>query len=71
MAMPMGQRFIDEAFRHGKPVVAAEDARALFELIGVTEAEGLVIGGAALTTLVLDNLAQHRFPRRLSNLASN
>ena len=71
MAMPMGQRFIDEAFRHGKPIVAAEDARALFELIGLTEAEGLVIGGTKLATQLLDNLAQHRFPRRLSNLAPN
>lgn len=71
MAMPMGQRFIDEAFRHGKPIVAAEDARALFELIGITDAEGLAIGGTRLTTQLLDNLAQHRFPRRLSNLAPN
>jgi catalase len=71
MAMPVAQRFIDEAFRHGKPIVAPEDARALFELIGVTEAEGLVIGGTRLTTLLLDNLARHRFPRRISNLAPN
>ncbi|WP_296320140.1 catalase [Reyranella sp.] len=71
MAMPLGQRFIDEAFRHGKPIVAAEDARALFERIGITDAEGVVVGATKLTTLLLDNLAQHRFPRRLSNLAPN
>ena len=71
MVMPMGQRFIDEAFRHGKPIVAAEDARAVFELLGIAETEGLVIGGTDLATLLLDNLAQHRFPRRLSNLLPN
>lgn len=71
MAMPMGQRFIDEAFRHGKPIAAAEDARALFELIGIGDAEGLAIGGNKLASVLLENLSQHRFPRRISNLAPN
>ena len=71
MAMPMGQRFIDEAFRHGKPIAAAEDARALFELIGISDAEGLAIGDTNLASVLLENLSQHRFPRRISNLAPN
>ncbi|MGQ3298827.1 catalase [Reyranella sp.] len=71
MAMPMAQRFIDEAFRHGKPIAAAEDVRALFKVIGIPETDGVVIGGTKLSTSLLDNLAQHRFPRRVSNLAPN
>jgi len=69
--MPVAQRFIDEAFRHGKPIAAAEDARALLGKLGLEGGEGVVIGDGKLATLLLDNLAQHRFPRRVSNLAPN
>lgn len=69
-AMPIAQRFINEAFRHGKPIAAA-DARALLVKRGFEGAEGLVIGDGKLATLLLDTLAQHCFPRRVSNLAPN
>jgi catalase len=70
-AMPIAQRFIDEAFRHGKPIAAAAAARALLVKRGFEGAEGLVIGDGKLATLLLDSLAQHCFPRRVSNLAPN
>lgn len=70
-AMPIVQRFIDEAFRHGKPIAAAADARALLDKLGLEGGEGVVIGDGKLATLLLDNLAQHRFPRRRSKLAPN
>jgi len=69
MVMPMAQRFIDEAFRHGKPIAAAEDAQALFDKLEIANAEGVVIGANKLVAVLLETLAQHRFPRRLSNLA--
>ena len=71
MAMPIAQRLIDEAFRHGKPIAAAGDAKALFAKLEIPEAEGVVLGDNKLVGLLLDNLAQHRFPRRVSNLAPN
>ena len=68
-AMPLAQRFIHEAFRHGKPVSVASDAAALLEAAGVPEGEGVVIAeGSELLTGLLINLAQHRFPRRVSVL---
>jgi catalase len=70
-AMPIAHRFIDEAFRHGKPIAAAEDARALLVKLGLEGGEGVVIGDGKLAALLLDSLAQHRFPRRVSNLAPN
>lgn len=69
--MPIAQRFIDEAFRHGKPIAATSDARGLLERLGLADAEGVVIDDGRVVALLLDNLAQHRFPRRVSNLASN
>lgn len=47
------------------------DARALLVKLGLEGAEGVVIGDGKLATLLLYSLAQHRFPRRLSNLAPN
>lgn len=70
-AMPIAHRFIDEAFRHGKPIAAAEDARGLMGKLDIEDKEGVVIGNDRLVAQLLDNLAQHRFPRRLSNLAPN
>lgn len=69
--MPIAQRFIDEAFRHGKPIAAAPDAHALLVKLDLEGGEGVVIGDGKLATLLLDNLAQHRFPRRVSKLAHN
>jgi hypothetical protein len=43
----------------------------LLAKLGLEGAEGVVTGEGKLVALLLDNLAQHRFPRRLSNLAPN
>ena len=45
-AQPLAQRFVHEAFRHGKPIAVAPDGEALFErAAGVPPgAEGIAIG---------------------------
>jgi catalase len=69
-AMPLAQRFIHEAYRHGKPIAVAPDAEALLDAAGVpAAAEGIVIGqGSKLLTEFVKNIGQHRFPRRVSVL---
>jgi len=68
-AMPLAQRFIHEAYRHGKPVSVASDAGGLLEAAGVPEGDGVVVAeGSELLTGLLENLSQHRFPRRVSVL---
>jgi catalase len=69
-AQPLAQRFVHEAYRHGKPIAFAPDAEALLDAAGVpAAAEGIAIGqGARLVTELVKNLEQHRFPRRVSVL---
>lgn len=67
---PLAQRFIHEAYRHGKPIAVAPDAEALLEAAGVPpQAEGVVIGqGDELVEGLVEKLGRHRFPRRVSVL---
>jgi catalase len=70
-AQPLAQRFVHEAYRHGKPIAVAPDGEALLEAAGIPPAaEGIVIGQG--TRLVVNdlvkNIGQHRFPRRVSVL---
>ncbi|WP_421999182.1 catalase [Reyranella sp.] len=68
--MTLAQRFLHEAYRHGKPIAVARDAEVLLKAAGVpTDAEGLAIAeGGALGEGLVENLRQHRFPRRVSVL---
>jgi catalase len=71
-AMPLAHRFLDEAFRHGKPIAVAQDAASLLEALQVPEGEGVsLVDAASLAEKLLASLALHRFPRRVSNLAPN
>jgi catalase len=69
-AQTLAQRFVHEAWRHGKPIAVASDAAALLEAAGVPTAdEGVTVGDAAeLSQRLVNDLAQHRFPRRVSVL---
>jgi catalase len=68
--MPLAQRFLHEAYRHGKPIAAAPDADMLLEAARVpAQAEGIVIGrGADLVKEFVKQIGLHRFPRRVSVL---
>jgi catalase len=69
-AQPRAQRFVHEAYRHGKPIAVAPDAEALLDAAGVPPAaESIGIGqGARLVKDLVKNVDQHRFPRRVSVL---
>lgn len=70
--MPLAHRFLDEAFRHGKPIAVAEDGKPLLDFLSLPEGEGVsVASGGTLPGKLLASLAMHRFPRRVSNLAPN
>ncbi len=68
--MPLVQRFVHEAFRHGKPIALAGDARVVLEAAGVPgDAEGIDIADkSSLVTRLVASLGQHRYPRRSSML---
>jgi catalase len=69
MAMTLIHRFLDESYRHGKPISVAIDAAPLLDVIGVAEGPGVTVGeGSSIPTSLIENLAHHRFPRRVSNL---
>ncbi|TAJ83073.1 catalase [Reyranella sp.] len=69
MAMTPIHRFLDETFRHGKPISVAVDAAPLLDVIGVAEGPGVTVGeGSSIPASLVENLAHHRFPRRVSNL---
>jgi catalase len=67
---PLAQRFVHEAYRHGKPISVASDAEALLEAAGVPpQAEGILVAkGKRLVSGLIENLGNHRFPRRVSVL---
>ena len=61
----IAQRFLHEAWRHGKPIAVAEDAAAVLDAAGVPrDSEGLVMGSQArLVAGLLEAMKQHRYPR--------
>ena len=67
---PMAQRFVHEAWRHGKPVAVATDAKAFLEAAGVPVPDkGITVGDASgLASQLIRDLGNHRFPRRVSVL---
>lgn len=68
-AMPLAQRFLDEMFRHGKPIAAASDLAPVLEALGIPPGEGVSISDSTdLPSTLVRDLARHRFPRRVSNL---
>jgi catalase len=68
--MTLVQRFLHEAYRHGKPIAVARDATSLLQAAQVpADAEGMASGaGAALVARLVEHLGRHRFPRRVSVL---
>jgi catalase len=66
----IARRFIHEAWRHGKPIAVAPDARAFLEAAGVPSADqGIAVWAPPQhVNQLIDNLRQHRFPRRASML---
>ena len=69
-AQTLAQRFIHEAWRHGKPIAVASDGEALLEAAGVpASSDGVTVAEAdALTAQLTVALERHRFPRRVSVL---
>jgi catalase len=72
--IPAARRFIDEAYKHGKPIAASSSG---VELINQTKTGELVAGGDAaeqgvllvdspdhLASKFIEAIAQHRFPNR-------
>lgn len=61
--------FVNEAYRHGKPIAAIGDGARLLDACALGQAgaqDGVIVGEAAETTGgLISALLQHRFPRRL------
>ena len=61
--------FVNEAFRHGKPIAALGEGATLLEacaLGGAVTREGVIIGdGKQAIDSLTEAMLQHRFPRRL------
>jgi catalase len=61
--------FLNEAYRHGKPIAAISDGSLLLDAcsLGETKAQdGVIVGeGANAINALIAALLQHRFPRRL------
>jgi catalase len=66
----LAQRFVHEAWRHGKPIAVAPDAQVFLEAAGVPVADqGIaVVDAPQITRRLIADLSQHRFPRRASML---
>jgi catalase len=66
----LAQRFLHEAYRHGKPIAVASDAAGFLAAANVPqEAAGIVVGdGAEAVLAFVEAIGQHRFPRRGSML---
>lgn len=60
--------FVNEAYRHGKPIAATGDGALVLDacsLNGMTEKDGVVTGDAATAVKgLIAAMLQHRFPRR-------
>jgi catalase len=60
--------FINEAYRHGKPIAAIGDGARLLEACALGEStaeDGVIIDSPNPTESLIEALLQHRFPRRL------
>ena len=61
--------FLNEAYRHGKPIAAIGDGSLLLEACSLADAQpqdGVIVGEAATAIDgLIAALLQHRFPRRL------
>ena len=60
--------FLNEAYRHGKPIAAISDGSLLLDacsLGGAKAQDGVIVGGANAIDDLIAALLQHRFPRRL------
>jgi catalase len=61
--------FLNEAYRHGKPIAAINDGSVLLDACSLGETkpqDGLIVGeGANAIDDLIAALLQHRFPRRL------
>jgi catalase len=61
--------FLNEAYRHGKPIAAISDGSVLLDACSLGEAkaqDGVIVGeGANAIDDLIGALLQHRFPRRL------
>jgi catalase len=61
--------FLNEAYRHGKPIAAIGDGSLLLAACSLGEAQpqdGVIVGEAAIAIDgLIAALLQHRFPRRL------
>jgi catalase len=66
----LAQRFVHEAWRHGKPIAVAPDAQSFLEAAGVPVSDkGITVAsGPEMALQLIKDLAQHRFPRRVSVL---
>jgi catalase len=62
-------RFVNEAYRHGKPIVAIGNGLLLLDACALGEAkpqDGVIVGeGADAIDGLIAALMHHRFPRRL------
>jgi catalase len=62
--------FVNEAYRHGKPIAAIEGGRRLFDACALGEStaeQGVIVGDVAhAIDALISALLQHRFPRRLT-----
>ncbi|MPZ34921.1 MAG: catalase [Rhodospirillales bacterium] len=67
---PIAQRFVHEAWRHGKPIAVTPDARSLLEAAGVPVSDkGITVGNVSeIASRLISDLTHHRFPRRVSVL---
>jgi catalase len=60
--------FINEAYRHGKPIAAIGDGARLLEACALGEStaeDGVIIDGPNPIESLIEAVLQHRFPRRL------
>ncbi len=64
------QRFLHEAWRHGKPIAVAADGAPLLQAAAVpVESEGISLDSPeVLASRLATDLRRHRFPRRVSVL---
>ena len=68
-AQTLAQRFVHEAWRHGKPIAVAGDGEELLRATGVpSDSEGVTVADAASQLRLITDLGRHRFPRRVSVL---
>ncbi len=57
--------FVNEAYRHGKPIAALGDGKTLLDDTAVEVDDGVIVGdGPDTLTRFVDALKRHRFPRR-------